>query len=419
MSKFTNRGVFLPLIKEPAASRPIEDITPPAQVVVPMLAGDGSNNQPVIKAYETVLHGDVFGQPVQAGGCPIYSPVTGVFNSVRNILHPLLGTVSCAVLDCLVSKGENRKEKSVEKLTAEEILELSFRMGIVDELDGILLASKLAAGRKLRNVILVADASEQEPYCSAAWSVLNESAEKVWRGLELAARTVRAKKYHIAVKLEKGNLKNLKGRISDNGLYQVKGKYPARVYSKKGGGTVCRIGVQACLALYLAAATDQPPCDCIITVAGDAVANPCNVRVPLGTTVEDILRFCGLSQEPAYIILGDAMTGITIQSTDIPIISGITCLLALKNLPRPPVHTCIGCGRCVRACHANLLPYEIMRRLDNMQYERLATLLPDECDGCGACSHVCPCSLEVTSKVLEAQDAHGNIFMKWGDGDDL
>ena len=73
----------------------------------------------------------------------------------------------------------------------------------------------------------------------------------------------------------------------------------------------------------------------------------------------------------------------------------------------------------MRACHADLLPYEIMRRLDNMQYERLASLLPEECDGCGACSHVCPAGLDVTAKVLEARDAHGNIFLNWGDGDDL
>ncbi|MDD2418398.1 MAG: 4Fe-4S dicluster domain-containing protein [Oscillospiraceae bacterium] len=419
MSKFTNRGVFLPLKKEPAASRPIKDITPPPQVVVPLLSGDGSNSQPVVKVYDTVMHGDVLAQPRGQGGCPIYSPVTGIFNSMRNILHPLLGSVSCVVLDCLVSRGEKRKENSVEKLTGEEILELAFRMGIVDEVDGILLASKLAEGRRHKSIILVADASEQEPYCSAAWSVLNESAENIWSGLELAARTVMAKKHYIAVKLENKHLRKLKDRIPDDGLYQAKSKYPARVYPEKGGSAVCRIGVQACLALYYAAASKQPPCDCVVTVAGDAVANPCNVRVPFGTTAEDILHFCGLSEEPAHIILGDAMTGISIQSTDVPIISGITCLLALKSRPHPPIHTCIGCGRCVSACHADLLPYEIMRRLDNMQYERLSTLLPYECDGCGACSHVCPCGLDVTSKVLEAREAHGNIFMKWGDGDDL
>lgn len=418
MSKFTKRGVALPFLKEPAASRPIKNIASPAQIIVPLLAGDGSNCQPVIKAFDTVLRGDVLARPVQKGGCPIYSPVTGIYAGVRTILHPLMGSISCAVLDCMVSGAEQRIEKPVDKLTDNQILELAFSRGIADELDGELLASKLAAWRKADNVTLVADGSEQEPYCSAASAVLDESAEKVQEGLELAARAVGTKKLHIAVKLPKKRFEELELRVPGENLYSVRGKYPAKTAPEK-ERTVCRIGVQACLALYRAAACGEPHCDCVVTVAGDAVANPQNVRVPFGTPVEDILHFCGLAFDPDYIILGDAMTGVTVQTTDVPLVPGITCILALKSRVQPPLHTCIGCGRCVRSCHAGLLPFEIMRRLDNMQYERLASLLPEDCDGCGACSHVCPAGLDVTAKVLEAREAHGNIFMKWGDGDEL
>ena len=79
---------------------------------------------------------------------------------------------------------------------------------------------------------------------------------------------------------------------------------------------------------------------------------------------------------------------------------------------------CIGCGRCAQVCHAGLLPYEIVRRLENMHYERLPALHPEECDGCGACSHVCPAGRDVTAKVLEARQTRGTIFLNWGDDDD-
>lgn len=84
-----------------------------------------------------------------------------------------------------------------------------------------------------------------------------------------------------------------------------------------------------------------------------------------------------------------------------------------------PFHPCIGCGRCAQVCHAGLLPYEIIRRLENMHYERLTSLHPEECDGCGACSAVCPAGREVAQRVLEAGEAHSTILLDWRDEDDV
>ncbi len=413
------RGVLLPFLKEPAASRQIANITPPSQIVMPLLSGDGSSCHLVAGNYDTVLIGSILGLPEQKDGCPVYAPVSGVISSQCSIMHPLLGDVACAVIDCMATGGEFGRKKPVDSLTSEAILELAFKKGIIDELDGQLLASKLASWRKGKHIMLIADGTEQEPYGSASWSVLNESAEQVRDGLALAARAMGAAGYHIAVKLSKKRHQKLSTMLNKDELISVHRKYPSKPAVHTSGAAICRIGVQSCLALYRAAAFDQPPCDCVVTVSGDAVANPQNVRVPFGTMVEDVLRFCGLAQDPEYVILGDAMTGITVQHTDIPVVPGITCILALKTRTQVPTHACIGCGRCVSACHKNLLPFEIMRRLDNMQYERLAPLLPEECDGCGVCSHVCPSGLDVTAKVLEARDAHGNIFVKWGDGDEF
>lgn len=96
----------------------------------------------------------------------------------------------------------------------------------------------------------------------------------------------------------------------------------------------------------------------------------------------------------------------------------MTCLLALKARQAIPARTCIGCGRCAQVCHAGLLPYEIVRRLENMHYERLPALHPEECDGCGACSYVCPSGREVAIRVAEAAQARGPIFLNWGDDDE-
>ena len=47
----------------------------------------------------------------------------------------------------------------------------------------------------------------------------------------------------------------------------------------------------------------------LVTVDGGAVAEPKNVWVPIGATLEDLINFCGgYTGEPAEIILGGPMT---------------------------------------------------------------------------------------------------------------
>ena len=118
------------------------------------------------------------------------------------------------------------------------------------------------------------------------------------------------------------------------------------------------------------------------------------------------------------LVAGDAVTGVRLTDTAVPVLPGMTCLLALKALPVAEAGPCIGCGNCAAACHARLLPYEIARRVENMHYERLAQLHPEDCDGCGACSCVCPAGREVMHEVLRAQETGGTVFLNWG-GDAL
>ena len=422
MSIFTKRGVRLPLMKEPAASRPVAEMETVSRVTLPLsVAGDSSRScRQALGIYSSVIRGQVIGLPEDEGGTPVLSSVTGVLAGIQPLTHPLYGETTCAVLDCMVAAAAEpvlRPHKGEWK--PEEILGAARTAGIIDELDGLPLHAKLRAWQDGSCNFLVVDAAEQEPYASSGWAVLNESIEQVQEGVALAVTAAGVAGGHIAVKLPAARRKELAKRLHNSQLFQVRSRYPARQYGHAASDVVvCRIGVQACLALYRAVVYGEPQCDCVITVAGDAVATPQNIRVPFGVSVKQVLHACGLSSDPGYVILGDAVTGVAIQDLEIPVLPGVTCVLALTerkvSAPRP----CIGCGRCAQACHAGLLPSEIAGRLENMHYERLSTLLPTECDGCGACSYVCPAGRDVTTRVLEAQENAGTIFLNWGDDDD-
>lgn len=112
------------------------------------------------------------------------------------------------------------------------------------------------------------------------------------------------------------------------------------------------------------------------------------------------------------------MTGTAASTQDIPVLPGMTCLLAftantMQRHQNRTRHTCIGCGRCVQVCHANLLPFEIARRFRNMHYERLGALDAAACDGCGACSYVCPSGIDLSSIITEARSNDSTIMLDW------
>ena len=426
MPLLTGRGVHLPNRKEPAASRDVVALTDHRHVYVP-ISYEGNKGHCLLKPYAAVLRGQVIAAPETTDGAPIVSTVSGVFTEQRTIEHPLYGTLDCAVLDCMLSEESvpAAEPTNTDALSADAIIEAARKAAIVDEIDSAYLYDKLRVWREVGCDVLVGDGVEPEPYASAAWAVMNESIEQVRAGLQLAARVLASKGFgepeqEIAVCLPAGRRRPLQQRLGDVPLYQVHGRYPVTAYVPRPlGKRVMRIGVQALLALYRAAAFGEAQTVAVVTVAGDAVATPQNVRVPFGTTVGTVLRHCGLSSEPQYLIMGDMMTGVALPDEEQLILAGTTCLLALTERPAPASTVCMGCGRCARVCHAGLLPYEIARELENMHYEHLARLRADECDGCGACSYVCPAGRDLTSLMAEAQRADdGSIFLNWGEQHD-
>ncbi len=440
MSLVAHRGVHLPNLKEPAMSSPVTELSVAElqRVVVP-LSYTEANPQPAVQEYEMVLQGKLLAAPPSAGRLtadhvPVHAPVSGVVAGFRTVQHPLYRTLSCVAIDCLgaeepvVSEPDDREKVRPVKRKAEKILDSARQAGIVDEIDGYPLAAKLQEWRDIGCDLLVADGAQNQPYASSAWAVLNQWGQEVWAGLQLAAAAIAGKgnpkpQPYIAIYATRSQQKQLLSALPDlpaEAIYPVRRRYPAARYARHARGKrVCRIGVQACLALYQAVAFGQPHTHVVVTVAGDAVARPQNVRVPFGASARQLLQHCGLTGEVSAVILGDMMTGVTAASDKVLILPGVTCLLAMKELGKPPAHeVCIGCGRCARVCHVGLLPYEITRRVENMQYEHLPGLHATLCDGCGACSFVCPAGREVAAQVQQAAEVGDTIYLNWEDDKD-
>ncbi len=97
------------------------------------------------------------------------------------------------------------------------------------------------------------------------------------------------------------------------------GRYPAetRAYNKfRKEKNTLPVGTGALLHLVRAAERGISQTSCFVTVTGDALANPRNVEVPVGTPVSEMLRFCGLAADPETVIVGGSMTGRSISDPE-------------------------------------------------------------------------------------------------------
>lgn len=414
---FAKRGLPLIDMKMPAASLPIAATHFHATLSVPLSLFETAEevdiptDTPVKKGY--VLFTDETGMPT-------VSPASGTLLTYTQITHPLYGELICASI-----RPEDSEEESTlglhldpEKASPDAIIDAARKAGIIDETDGTPLFEKLQRWAQ-SGCRLVADGVEAQPFASAAFCVLREQADAVKKGLSLAARVVAASGSNIAVCLDNDSMsKVLRELYPAEMLYFAEKRYPVTKYSAADTET-CLIGVQALVALHDAVYADKAATTTVITVAGDMVKAPQNLRIAFGTPIQSLLDFCGVvSGTPAAMIAGDAITGVALPDTACPVLPGMTCLLILSCVPVVENDPCIGCGRCAEVCHAELLPYEIVRRLENMHYERLAHLKPDACDGCGACSYVCPAERDVMNAVRYAAQSDGTVFLNWGGNDD-
>jgi electron transport complex protein RnfC len=168
--------------------------------------------------------------------------------------------------------------------------------------------------------------------------------------------------------------------------------------------TIHNVGTSA--AIHDACVAGEPMVDRVVTVTGDAVRRPANVRVPIGTRLSDLLEHCGgLLPEARHVVMGGAMMGQSQASLDVPVVKATTGVLALTAEVEPwPEEPCIRCGQCLDACAMFLNPTRLAAAARAGDVEVLRDGHARACFECGSCAFVCPSHIPLTALIRTGKE---------------
>ena len=149
----------------------------------------------------------------------------------------------------------------------------------------------------------------------------------------------------------------------------------------------------------------------MVTVDGDCVARPTNVKVPIGTSYKDLIEYCGgLVKKPAKIVNGGPMMGFAQWDIFAPVTKGTSAILVLSKAfsEKGKSHVapaCIRCGRCVQNCPMHLTPNMLVGFAMARRFQDAAAYNVMSCVECGTCSYNCPGGMQIVQQIRVAKAA--------------
>ena len=237
---------------------------------------------------------------------------------------------------------------------------------------------------------------------------------------ELLKRASGAKEAVIAFKNNKKELKEILDKELEHyeniRIVLVKDKYPMgwekalikAVYNKNYSRLPAEAGIvvnNAQTAISVAKALLEGECihNRIVTVSGNAIKEPQNVLVPVGTLASEILNKCGgVTCESVCLLAGGPMTSKASMNDEFPIYTTFGALTVMESL-NIESEACLRCGKCIAHCPAGIQPIQIKNAYDAKDLKELEAFQTSRCVECGMCSYICPSKIELTDTIKKAK----------------
>ena len=390
-----------------------ERLAVPQYVTIPMSMHIGKPASIAIHKGEDVKVGQLIGEADGFVSSNIHASVSGEVRQISEILNAHGQKIPCVVIQA------DGKQTLYDKLTTPVVTDFESFVRAVKESGVVGLGGagfpsfvKLNVYNLSAVEAVVINAAECEPYITSDTRTMIDKAEYVFKGIEAIRRFMGVKRFIIGIENNKQEaiqrMQTLAAQSEGVEVHVLPALYPqggekvlvyhtmGRIIPKGGlpldvGAVVINVTTLAFIAEYLE--TGKPLVEKCLTVDGSAVKTPKNVIAPIGMSIRDVIEAAGgLKCEPAKVLYGGPMMGITVPDMDEPVLKNTNALIFMdkKEATPPKTTACIGCGACAAHCPFRLDPRAIARAYRLGDGAALKTLCVDLCMECGCCSYVCP-----------------------------
>lgn len=419
-------GIHPKEMKELSNKCPITPAFPASKTVTIPVTMGGAPNSPIVKVGDVVKKGQVIATGEKFMNCPVHASVAGTVKKIANNIVTGNGMAPCIVIQANGS-GETDFMEPLDPFTCGHDVALARikDAGIVG-MGGASFPAHVKlnppADKDIEYVLV--NAAECEPYLTCDERTMQETPEKVIDGLAIVLNLVGAAGI-IALEDNKSYIKPLleaeiekKGYGDDISVCLVKTKYPqgsekfivesclgieipsARLPADA-GCIICNVGTVC--AISDAFRLGMPLIERSLTISGGAVEKPCNVRVPIGTLISDLMPETFNLKEGVAVkcISGGPMMGFAMSSTGFPVAkgtSGVT-FLTKEETCLAEEDQCISCGRCASTCAMRLAPVMILRSLKEGNVDKAKRFGLMDCIECGCCAFVCPSHIKIVQRI--------------------
>lgn len=423
MSFFLN-GIHVPHRKNTAGQSAVR-IAGATLVTIPMQMHIGAPAEPIVKVGDEVKVGSLIAKQGGTFSAPIHSSVSGKVVKISDVLISNGTRVPAITIqsDGAMTPLETIKPPTVN--SRDDLITAIRESGIVG-LGGAGFPTHVKLNVDYSKIEeLIINGAECEPYITSDTLTMTERADDMECALNAFKKYFGIKRIIIGIESNKkdaiASMQSLARRVEGVEVAVLPSVYPqggekvlvyhttkkvipAGKLPKDVGCIVLNCTTVAAIGAYLG--TGMPLVEKCVTVDGGAVNEPKNVIVPIGTPTSHVFASCGgFKSEPAKLVYGGPMMGVTVPNSDAPVIKNTNALLALtdKEARLPKTTACIRCGSCTNTCPFGLAPAEILLAYKKNDVNALADLSVNTCMECGCCSFVCPANrpLVQTNKLAK------------------
>ncbi|MBR2870443.1 MAG: electron transport complex subunit RsxC [Clostridia bacterium] len=412
-------GIHVPDRKSLTEDKPIESMLAPEKVYVCMSQHIGAPAIPCVAVGDVVKKGVMVGQASGVISANVFASVSGTVVGIEDIVNALGQKLTYVVIENNHDESQTLFEDMTDFSPA-SLIERIRLAGIVG-LGGAGFPTAVKLSPKSQLDVLIINGAECEPYLNCDYRLMLERTDDIYKGIKYAAAALKINRIIVGIEANKPQAIKAFERFDDLEVVILKKQYPMGsekhlIYCTTGRKVpcgkmpfdvgVCVQNIKTMIACYEAIDLNKPLTETVITVSGNGVKEPKNLKVPLGTPFNTLVEYCGgLSEQTMKLVAGGPMMGKALvglnqftRKTD----SGLLCLQR-EEISLQSATNCINCGMCAKNCPMRLMPMYIESFTLAGDYKNAERYGAMNCIECGSCAFNCPAKRALVQSISLAK----------------